>query len=306
MLGGIQLESNRAPIDVGRFGTLGCIARTNEQNPRIVALTCQHNVAGEREPRGELDALSTTNRIEFIGSIPSPWLVVVTCRLHASDTTQPDAEILNAFYVTKPTDTLDDVARSVAAAVNNAAAPNAYLAATHDGVRVLLALRPGPGNPHAAFALDAQVSGTLGRDFNAALRSIVDGDEIRFERNGDDISGHGVYTYVNRGRSHPSYGVFAATKEQDTPADIGNAIVSAITRHNLPVPAIAGGEGVSIRNAQALECEIATDLKVGHPNALLCWSPCCDHDIGTVIDARHDLDVALVRLPRAEESQAEA
>jgi len=55
---------------------------------------------------------------------------------------------------------------------------------------------------------------------------------------------------------------------------------------------------VTITGAQAVECDIRSDLRVGQPNDSFCsrCCYCCDDRIGRIIAARLDLDVALVEL----------
>jgi hypothetical protein len=108
---------------------------------------------------------------------------------------------------------------------------------------------------------------------------------------------------VHPGGLDPSFSVFYQPPEKASLESIVNKIVDAIT--NLKPDATRGkvtakpnGKQVIIENAEAVECFITSDVRVGQPDASFCssCSSCCSHRIGVILDARMDVDAALIQL----------
>src|SRR6266436_4440372 len=80
--GGIQLQ----PGGVHSEGTLGCIARTDEPVPKIVAITCEHVVGtAARAATTDLTAPTSDNAILFTGANTKGAIVVVDITVQRVD-----------------------------------------------------------------------------------------------------------------------------------------------------------------------------------------------------------------------------
>jgi hypothetical protein len=127
-----------------------------------------------------------------------------------------------------------------------------------------------------------------------------------------------AYVSFNLGGPHPTYGVFVRIPSGASASTVATSIASAIVARNLqgaaneqgvniplgvtaivmdpPVPGQSAR--VSLTGVQEIQCEVSSDVFVGQPTNTYCskCSNCCGNQIGVVIDARQDLDVALIQL----------
>jgi hypothetical protein len=127
MEGGIQIQ---AGTGVTGLGTLGCIARTDEPQPRIVALTCQHVVALWSPAPSALKVYTSPDKHEVIiwgGNVPG-------ARAQCSVDVQPTGggagvTVPSGPLITTNADTPVTIASKLAAAINAVANANLTLTA---------------------------------------------------------------------------------------------------------------------------------------------------------------------------------
>ena len=104
----------------------------------------------------------------------------------------------------------------------------------------------------------------------------------------------------------PRYGVFIPIASGASATTVATSIATAISARGLPgisvleIDPLAPGAPatVSVTGAQEIECEVSNDVRVGQDTNTFCskCSKCCGNLIGVLIDARLDLDVALIQL----------
>jgi hypothetical protein len=154
MDGGIQIQ---AGTKVAGFGTLGFIASTNDPDPKIVAVTCQHVVAHRSGQSGDLKLWISPDehRIILYGTNATGIRVRVLVSLQPNGGT---SQTLGPFdYVTAATDTPVSIASNLAGQINALANPNVTVAASTTNTIT------GPGG-------DLRL--TPGAGFNATLSSV--------------------------------------------------------------------------------------------------------------------------------------
>ncbi|HEY2739484.1 MAG TPA: hypothetical protein VGK45_13840, partial [Thermoanaerobaculia bacterium] len=298
--GGIQIEQGTS------IGTLGCLATTAptaaDPHGKVVALTC-HHVVGSFDRQGNTSLKADLpsapdgtpgNDIDFSATPPIPpgTLVVVTINL---DTPPGLKEVV--LYTTITGDTAPGIAKSVALAITNLNV--LALSATAVGQVVTVF----GGTP------SCQVSGPPIADAAATLRATVIHLDIDFT---GDVSGddYGIFVNINPGgelnplSSVPStFGVYTHPARGSTLSAIAQSVAKAINDLPVvpvrgPVTATASGARVTVSNAQEVECIIKSDCRIGQPSASFAssCSSCLNQRIGRVLDARLDLDTALIQL----------
>ena len=286
--GGIQLQAGGPGQG---FGTLGFLATTaaTAQDPqgKVVAITCQHVVAPPRARKTNLSATVTGSQVAFTKSnsqpIPLETLVDVSVD-------QPAASF---FYNTFAGDDIGGIVAAVVAAVTQAAIP---------GVR---ATNPSPGvvafTLPAGAALSSDTYGPPVIDPECDLITTIVGNKVTFtgEVSGDD---YGVFTSADAGGIKASAGVFTQPKKGDTLSSIASGVEQAFgalapnVRGSIVAQATANT--VSFDHAETVMCVAKSDMEVGQPDNSF-GSPCshcCSHRIGRVIDAKVDVDVAVIQL----------
>jgi hypothetical protein len=298
--GGIQIQQGNS------IGTLGCLATTAptaaDPHGKVVGLTC-HHVVGSFDRQGntslQADVPSASdgtpgNDIDWSATLPIPpdTLVVVTIHL---DTPPGSQEVV--LYTTITGDTAPGIAQSVALAITNL------------NVLALSATAVGPVVTVFGGTPSCQVSGPPVADAAATLRATVIHLDIDFT---GDVSGddYGIFVNVNPGgaldslSSLPStFGIYTHPAKGSTLSAIAEDVAKAIM--DLPVVPIRGavtatasGARVSVSNAEEVECFIESDCRIGQPSASFAssCSTCLNQRIGRVLDARLDIDTALVQL----------
>jgi hypothetical protein len=272
------------------WGTLGFIARTDEPEPKYVAVTCEHVVVS-RSPAEK----STLNVVVPAGS-PNPYtftfagdnmpgsLVIVSL----NDTTlhQPNM----AYHLTQPGETRAAIATAVAAAITAISTLPVVATPSGDGLSIF-----SPGG--LVTVTDVSVYSPTALDPAANLRCDVAANVITLS--GSASGNYAVYTSWNTDGRAPTGGALAVVPK-DTPLEtIASFIASSVnTVAAGGAHATAAGAQITIAGAQQAACEIKSDLRVGQPTNSFgsTCSACCNDRIGRVIASRRDIDTALIRL----------
>ncbi|MGI9068600.1 MAG: hypothetical protein ACR2HX_19630 [Pyrinomonadaceae bacterium] len=299
LVGGIQLRGGGS---ISSGGTLGCIARTNGPVPTIVGITNQHCVG---LPSGvSVTGLSASTHfappgndtITFAGAHIRGTLIVVDCALITgiSDV----GSINRAFYSTRPEDTLEKIAERVANAIKSLPLG---ISAAPIGPRVIL-------TPPAGFQeiFNARVFGPHGFFDPADLRPSVEGNEITFK--GKVTDNYGIFTNWNVGGLVPTAGVYTQVRKGSGLSGVATDIAAAVNGRGLPsINATATGSTVRLTGSQQVECDVSSDVRIGQPSDCFCsiCSGCCRDRIGVVLDARIDIDAALIELDGGLQYRAE-
>lgn len=292
--GGIQIQSGG---NLGGIGTLGWIAHTNTPVSKIVGVTNHHVVGSPIKARvtqlhvdpsipGQPQTMGFT-----ITGVNTPRSLIVAefhvIALVAGQLVDQDNNI--AFYTTSANDIPATIAVGAATVINSLPGP---ITATHAGGSVTFV-------PPAGVRMGYSVN-LYGPHANyewADLLGIVVGNEITLVGKASD--NYGVFTNWNSGGIVPTHGVYTPVRKGSELAEVATAIAAAINGQLLPgINAAANGPKVSIAGAQQVECDVSTDMRIGQPSDCFCsdCSPCCRHRIGVVVDARIDLDAALIEL----------
>jgi hypothetical protein len=312
--GGIRIEGHA-------FGTLGCLARTAPaaKHPSVVGITNQHVVSGTRAGiatlKVEINEESTEIHLSKEGPPLAPSIVVV--RFH-----HQQGLFGLAIYPTGADSTLDDVAKGLVTAINDAKIPSfgappggggvlPNVKASQDPTNANHILVVGADNPDTfmiAAAFDARIDDPIATfsgfvqdiDADPATPLVIPfGKAIRFF--GEQSANHqGVYVHVTPGGTSPTFGVFVDSANL-TMADIAQKVSTAINTINVtapgvigPVFAIAKGDIVAIHKAEEVECLVHDSTLIGQPTNSFMW-PFSDR-IGYVVDARLDVDTAIIQL----------
>jgi hypothetical protein len=329
LMGGVQIQPGGFTPDtqkegettitpgsgLGSYGTLGCLALTGAPQ-RLIAITCQH-VVGEpyHATRATLDATTTASGATFTGSNAPGLLVVVSFTI--TDTSSQDTcdnqKTYNVFYRTVAADTPQTIAAAVVAQIGATNVPGVTATVNPPG-SATIAFSTTSAFPATSHLAAAPVVYDVPTGFvNVGLTASVNGTAIALT--GQASRACAAYVNFNVGGASPSYGVFVPIASGATADTLANGTVSAIaalvaaikvtdpTLTNVTASAAAptspGGPWVvSVGSVQEVECFIASDVRVGQPDTTFCsrCSPCCDDLMGTVVDARLDLDVALIQV----------
>lgn len=296
--GGMQIKAaNGAEV-----GTLGCMAHPRGQPSKRLAITCHHVVAALRglvtDLRVEVSADQRTFTMAGDNTPGSLVVALFTVRRDGNNPNDPD-EVLDAFWTTTSADTLATIAQNVATAINGMAHPGVRATAQLGNVTIL---------PQAGFTVTSATCEAFDphrADPEAQLRASIAGNVITLD---GQVSGdYGIYTSLNEGGASPSRGVLTTVAKgaslDSVAASIAASITTSITQGGVPeIRAAALGRRVTITGVptevQEIECDIRSDLRVGQPNDSFCsrCCYCCDDRIGRIVDARLDLDVALVEI----------
>lgn len=287
LMGGMQIQSGQSTV----LGTLGCIARTTEPDPKFVAITCQHVVAVRPGRATTLMASVSEDQhtITLTGS-NTPGSLVVTS-LKVLPTGGGAGQDLDAFWMTTETDTLATIAKNVETAINGLSNPGVQATSQTNQVTVA---------SQALFVITTkcEVFDPHGfDDDNPPLRSFIDGNVITLQgRLSDD---YGIYANLNTDGTQPSHGVFTPVGKKDSLASVASLIAGSINGLKLAgIHATEAGSQITVNGAKEVECDITTDVRVGQPTnsfcSRCCW--CCNNRIGRIIDAHLEIDTAVIQL----------
>lgn len=299
LVGGAQV---RAGLDINGAGTLGCIAQTDDPDPKIVAITCRHVVMWNGKPT-DLIVTDTTispsqHTFTFSGSNTPGSLVVV--RMSIQPTGSGITQNVELFWVTDDEDTPEKVAAKVASGISGLGNPG--VSAIASGAQVTITT-----GPNLILRVpDCFVYDVRPPDPSADLQASVVANVITLS---GQVSGeyYGVYISVHTGDGQPSRGVFTSPAKREALDAVASSIANAINNHISGITATASGMQITIANARYIECIISSDVRVGQPDNIFCskCSACCDQRIGRIIDARLDIDTALIQLDPGQKYKAE-
>ncbi|MDQ2920979.1 MAG: hypothetical protein M3R52_05125, partial [Acidobacteriota bacterium] len=277
---------------LGLIGTLGCIAKIGGADPKIVALTCQHVVAISPSAKPtNLIATTVMPKITFSGANTPGSLVLARLGVTGSPLQ------LQAFYATSGSDNLNTIASAVAAKINLLATPG--ISATGAGPEVSVT---GP-----LSSLRCKIYGAHADNTWADVHTSVAGSVISVT--GQASKRCAAYVSLNLGGSKPTFGMFVHIDSGASATTVATAIATAISKRNLPgvivleidPPSPGQAAIVSLTGVQEIQCDVSNDVRVGQPTNTFCskCSKCCGDLIGVLIDARLDLDIALIQLAPA-------
>lgn len=287
--GGIQIQEGVSSIG---FGTLGCIGITDEPTPRTVAITCHHVVTVWRGRLTDLtvDVSPNQRTITFGGNNTQGTLVTLRMTIMPAGPGPSQDEEL--FLVTGSSDTPADIANNLAAAINGLANPAVSAAAAGSNVNITW------GGGFIVLVPDCRVYDIRVPDPSADLIAAVSGNVITLSgRASGDYSG--IYVNAHPGHGQASAGAFTAAPKDTDLNTLAGFVATAINNvHITGITATASGAQITITGAQDLECIPVDDVRVGQPDNTFCsrCCSCCDNRIGKVVDARLDIDTALIQL----------
>ena len=295
--GGIQLAL--VPRTRGS-GTLGCIATTaptpDYPQGRVVALTNHHVVRPDTTAPTNLVARqgATIGQIVLKSSDTNPLTEHSALAVRILDPADPTGKtaIDEAEYLTVNGDTPTSVANGI----------SSVLTGLGFGVSP-----PGPGpNPGEIMItvtgqqVGVEARGPLVRtgDFAAA----VDRNSITYSGTVDG-NDYGIFLDIFPGGSAPSFGVFVNPPNNANGDAMAGLVLAAFQSLPAPVKGTVtmtrpNPNVIALQNVEAVESRITNDIRVGQPDPSFGSSccHCCSHRIGRVLDARFDLDVALIQL----------
>jgi hypothetical protein len=302
--GGICIQEGRN-FDVG---TLGCIATTaptpKDPKGKIVALTNHHVVSNPRVTLTNLRAslnsvLATLTMSVSDGEPVLPQSLVAVVFFQQKDT------LAVALHVTKPGETLADVTAGIIVAINNAPIPGVSALLDKGAVKVtgfngsdMDCFTSGPPDSSLAPLLSFAIEKPLSRTSVLTFRGQVPNED------------YGIFLDINPGGTRPTFGAFVnpasganLSSIAESVAESINSVTASINKglapaDRLKVHAERSGAQITITDAQEIECTIRGDIRVGQPtnNFGSPCSRCCSHQIGRVIDARLDVDAAIIQL----------
>jgi hypothetical protein len=291
LLGGTTIQ----PKGIREIGTLGCFGLTQEAQPKVVALTCQHVVC---PPVG---FAKSTLTVTLPPGSPNPYVMSFT----GSNT--PASIIFvalgsltqnrgfAAYWSTAAGDTLGKVANGVVAAVNSIADSHVFAAIAPNPESVTITTQAG----FDTEVRQVTIFDPLSLDTRPKLFATVAGNTITFR--GKVADDYGVYAMWNTDGSEPTNGCFAVIPKGSSVADVVKAVVKAVNDLNVAeFHANPSGDSVQIDGAQQLQCDIIADNRVGQPSddfSSNC-SLCCTDELGRVVASSPVSDVALVHVRR--------
>jgi len=278
---------------LGLNGTLGCIFSSPGTSPKIIGLTCQHVIGiVQRAVPTNLVATTTSPTITFSGANTQNSLVQV--RIALTGNPLP----IMIFYRTSGADNLNTIANAVAARINAMAIAGLSAAAAGAVVTITAATLAG---------LRSKIYGAHIPNPLSDVHATVAGNVISITGKASRRSA--AYVSLNLGGAHPTFGMFVHIASGDDATTVAASIASVITTRSLPGvtavktnPAAPGQPAiVTLTGVQEAQCDVSGDVRVGQPSNSFCskCSKCCGDLIGVLIDARLDLDIALIQLAPA-------
>lgn len=280
-------------------GTLGFIARTNEAIPRIVGVT-NHHVVGMPVKSRSTTLRATVSQVFGgarkaslrISGPNAPRDLVLVQFYDTNDLFERSTPLRAIYYETTATDTSVTIAAALVPRINALAAElSASIVPLSDTIDLV------PNTPTSDVVISAATYGAhLAREETDLARTI-NGNEITLLGKTADL--HGVHVTWNTDGSRPTQGVFVRVKKNTELAQVASDIAKAVNSRNLQgILATPIGQKITIAGAHQVDCEIASDIRVGQPTDCFCsaCSSCCGNRIGMVLDARIDIDAALIEL----------
>lgn len=269
------------------WGTLGCIA-TSSDGSKVYATTCYHVVQPRHHQKQSLEVSTTTagNSVTYVFSGSVQPQTVIYVNFEPKDLTQGLPEY-GAFYTTTGTEAVDEIAANVAQAVEDMAVTGIDTSLPGGGILDIDFL----DGYESACVITGKTTGPP-----SDLHAQINGTAITFS---GKVSGefYGVFTNVNPGGVEPTYGAFAALNKGDDLEDVANAVAAAVdSMHITGIDVTSSGATVTIETPMEIDVVISPDTRMGQPQLCSICSRCCGPPIGSVDEARFDVDTALIEL----------
>ena len=235
--------------------------------------------------------------------------LIVLARIVVIPVPTGDFQYLDIFYRTLASDTLTSVAKAIADRINGLSNPAVTAAgpATPNGTEVTITSGT---NFVASFdpTENARAYYPEVEDPDAKLKATITNNVIDLsgKTNGDN---YGIYPNINTGGQPATTGYFLQPANNSDAGAMTTQIVGLLTGKNIPniTSQASGPQQITITGAEEVECVISSDVRVGQPVNTFnsgCLR-CVDRRIGRVLDARLDVDIALIQLDAGLQYKAE-
>jgi hypothetical protein len=293
VLGGVATQAKGAL----EYGTLGCFALTQDAQPKVVAITCQHVVAPLRAANPS-DVVATT--------VGNPGSYTITFALDGPNAAGSliivkmgsviDAfTAYNAYWTVTASDTAETIASNVMTAVNSIAGSgvSAAIGPTPDVVVITTA------GGSSTEVKECAVYAPLIPDSEVKLLAAVAGNVITLT--GQVAGDYCVYVSWNTDGSQATGGAFTPLPKGTPVTSVPGLIAGAVTALNVSgITATSTATTATIAGAAQVSCIITRDSRVGQPTDSFSsnCSLCCSDEMGRVLVSRIDLDTALVQVRR--------
>lgn len=284
-------------------GTLGCLATlpadAQHPNGRIVGVTCSHVVREYSGAKPLLHADSTggaTIDLKLVGAI-IPAHSAITAIFVRQETMQA-----SVFYQTSAGESLKHVADGLAAEISRAGLPGVSATATLLQPKLARVNVVGFGG---STRIDCSVQGPAQFPGNLQLRAHVvktpTGEHIVSFDGSVSSPDLGVFVDIDSTGFAVTFGIYHNPPKNQRLQDLAQAISTAInlspaSQRGL-VSAMAVGDKVTISQAKYVRVWVEPDIRIGQPIDFYQshTAPCCNFRIGRVLEARLDIDVALIQ-----------
>lgn len=298
--GGVSRTGTSLPRGLGGLGTLACLAVTGDAQPKLVAITCRHVLdTPVQATKSSLNIAYTAPNITLSGANLAGSLVVVNLDTGTGNTL--------AFYRTSANDTLQTIAAAVVTQITGSGIVGLTAAVTPAGSSTIQ-LTSSSAPICQCFVFDPATGFQ-----DAGINVSVSGTAISLA--GQASQACAAYLRIDLGGQNPTYGVFVPIAAGANASTVASSFLAAVTAlktnvgqplSSLTVSTIPPSqpgvpEQVSFSGVQAIECFVASDNRVGQPDNSFCSKCCksCDDRIGVVIDARLDVDAAIIQIDPA-------
>ncbi len=287
-------------------GTLGCLAEASDKS-RVFAVTNWH-VLGLPPGHGTTFDASASTLIDQLST--NPESIILSSRDNTTFIGPKHSKALASFRVvvlpepgvtnnydftvetTRENETFQSLADKLADKLRSVPGTTVTTTVPQDGKSATITITPPPGT---AINLDCHAIGVQ-LDINADLNATVAGNTITLTGNASGLY-YGIYTTIYVGGAlKPTQGAFTQVKKDMSLATIASFLASALNQAGSVggIVAHASGAVVTVDGADAIECVIWKDIRVGQPNSS--FGSCCSDRIGLAFSARRDLDIALIQL----------
>jgi hypothetical protein len=229
--------------------------------------------------------------VTFMGTV-DPGLLLFLRIATMTDVNGP-VKTAEIYWVSTPSDTLASIATAIAQEIN--VLSGVPFTATATGGQVTIT----PKSNSAVEFVSCETFAARSPQPTAGLKADVTNQSITLSGrvSGDN---YGMFINVNAGGFEPAHGTFVAPRRDTNLNDIASSIVLGLKNLNIPNVSFSapGGARIDITGAEEVECLITSDIRVGQPNNNFpsACSDCTNSRIGKVLDARLDLDCAIVQL----------
>jgi hypothetical protein len=261
LCGGVAIT----PKNVTSHGTLGCFAMTQDNPPKVVAITCQHVLApalGENKSGITFTASpdkSDPFNISF--AVPAAHPAAAGSLVFLRTGSPGSGQVFNAFYTVTGPGTAQAIADGVIAAVNGM---------TGAGLSAAPGTNPGDVVITRAPGSDTQVRRCSVYDPPAPMDGVkllaaISGNAITLT--GKAADAYSIYTNWNV-TSGPTRSAFTPVKQNADPAAIATAVAGSISAsvaaQNINgITATASGATVTIQGAVQVSCPNTPYVRVG-------------------------------------------